>query len=135
VGRLDPAIADADRTVEHLADAEALESLDPSDNVDERIHGAYLVQRHLSRGHAVDRAFSLAQELERANGSLAHPLGDRRVLDLGDQIADVPVRTVALRAAGTMGVLVIGEIAVTVVGVCDGGTGVLRQDRLRRWLG
>ena len=122
MSRLDPAVADADRTVEDPGDTEALESLDRSHDVDERVHGAHLVEGDLRRRHAVDRAFGLAQELERANGPLAHPAGHGGALDPRDQIPDVPVGTVALRA------LVMSVVGVMIVGMA------VRQDRLRRRL-
>ena len=75
-------------------DAEPLEPLDGADDVDEGIHRAHLVQRHLLRRHAVHAAFGLAQQPERADGALAHPLGDRGLLHRRDQLTDVSVRPV-----------------------------------------
>ena len=43
-------------------DAQALEPFDRADDVDERVHRADLVQRHLLRRHAVHAALRLAQQ-------------------------------------------------------------------------
>ena len=94
-------------------DAEPLEPLDGADDVDEGIHRAHLVQRHLLRRHAVHAAFGLAQQPERADGALAHPLGDRGLLHRRDQLTDVSVRPVIVNR---MLVMVATVIIVVVHG-------------------
>ena len=54
-------------------DAEALEPLDPTDDVHQGVHRAHLVEGDLVRRHAVDPPLGLAQQGEGTHRTLAHP--------------------------------------------------------------
>src|SRR5438045_2203952 len=73
----------------HRLDAEPLESFDAAHDIQERVHRSDFMQVHLLRSDAVDSALSLADQSERANGALLHPVGYRGPLDQSHELADV----------------------------------------------
>ena len=52
---------------------------------------------------AMNPPLGLAQQAKGSRGSVPYPVGERRLLDPGDQLADVPVRAVGMPVIGSVG--------------------------------
>jgi hypothetical protein len=68
-----PPAPDRDWTIINPGDTQLLESFDRSDDVDQRIHRANLMQGDLISRQPVDAAFRLAQQPKGAHRARAHP--------------------------------------------------------------
>jgi hypothetical protein len=89
---VNPATAQCERSIEDSRDPQLLEALNPADDVDHGVDCTHLMKRDVVSRHAMDLPFSLANQLEGPNSPLLDPARDIRLLDLSDQLADVPVR-------------------------------------------
>ena len=74
---------------EDLGNPQLLESLDATNNVDQRIPRPDLVQGDVGGRKAMHSPLRLAQQGEGPHGTLPHPGGQWRALDHRDQLANV----------------------------------------------
>jgi len=73
----------------HGLDAQSLEPLDRTHDVEDGINGPDFVEMHLLRRDAVHAPLRLAQQPEGAEGTLFHPVRYLRCFHQAQQLADV----------------------------------------------
>jgi hypothetical protein len=93
---LHPTATQSNRTVVYAGDSQLLKPFDAPYDVDERIHGAHLVQRNPIGREPMHSALSLAEQLECAYCPLSHPGRKLGAFHDADQLANVAMRTVVL---------------------------------------
>jgi hypothetical protein len=97
-----PAAAYGHWAVVYAGDTQLLEPFDAGNDVDERIHGPHLMQRHPIGGQPMYSAFSLSEQLEGPYRPLSHPGREFGVFHDTDQLADVAMRIVVVAVAGAV---------------------------------
>ena len=96
------AATDVERRRDHVVDAEPLEGVHRSDDVDDRVEGADLVEMDLLDRRVVDRRFGLGQPLEQMRLRRSCPSADsadRR--DRGDDVRQVMMRMMMCGVRGS----------------------------------